>query len=90
MQKQASTEVLKACLHRYMEDGPRTRFSKRSLLAFAKGDLATLRMCLEEWQSKDYLRILRPLAECRDEEDCIEMKSFIGQKSPIRGFLNWQ
>lgn len=82
--------VLRAVLHKAMEDGPRTQFTKRNLIAFSKGDVETLKVCLEEWQSKGYLQILKPLAECKDEEICIEMKSFIEQKSPIRGFLNWQ
>jgi hypothetical protein len=73
-----------------MEDGPRTRFPKKYLLRLCRGDFETLNAALNDWQSKGYLEILKPLAECGDDEACIEMKSFIGQKSPIRGFLNWQ
>ena len=81
---------IKGVLHKAMEDGPRTRFTKRNLLAFSSGDTATLNTCLQEWQTRGYLQILKSLSECGDEEICIEMKSFIEQKSPIRGFLNWQ
>jgi hypothetical protein len=81
---------IKGVLHKAMEDGPRTRFTKRNLLAFSSHDAATLTACLHEWQSKGYLRIVKPLSECKDEDICIEMKSFIEQKSTIKGFLNWQ
>jgi hypothetical protein len=81
---------LKAVLHKVMEDGPRTRFTKRNLLAFSKGDVVTLKECLEEWQFKGYLEIVKPFEECQDNDVCVDMKSFIDQKSPIRGFLNWQ
>ena len=78
------------CLHKVMEDGPRTSFSKKYLVGISRGDVVTLNACLQEWQGKDYLQIIKPLDDCQDDEICIEMKSFIEQKSPIRGFLNWQ
>lgn len=82
--------IVKACLNRYTEDGRRTQFTKHNLIAFSKGDTVTLLACLHEWQAKGYLQIVKPLAECQDDDVCIEMKSFIEMKSPLPGFLNWQ
>jgi len=66
------------------------RINLELLLRYAKGDLETLKECLSIWESAGYLHILKRPERCRPDEDCVEMIQFIEQKSPIKGFLNWQ
>ena len=66
------------------------RISQSLLLTYAKGDMATLKECLEQWEREGHLRIIKQPDLCQPDEPCVEMFRFIDQKSPIKGFLNWE
>ena len=66
------------------------RITLALLQRYAENDIETLTECLNLWEKAGYLRILKPPEQCHPDENCVEMIQFVEQKSPIRGFLNWQ
>lgn len=87
-----NAEVLAARINHALEAGPTfgSKIKKRLLLEGAKGDTATLKECLIEWEARGLLKVLKKVDECASEDDCVEMLSFVGEKSPFKGWLNWQ
>lgn len=84
--------VIKALIN-YLLEGGQTRGTKiklRELFQYGIRDLALVDEALHEWRAQGYLVILKEPAECAPDDYCVEMLSFIDQKSPIKGWLNWQ
>lgn len=67
-----------------------TKITARHILVCGKNDLASIEAALEIWQRRGDIRIIKNLRQCAPEDYCIEMLSFIDQKSPIKGWLNWE
>jgi hypothetical protein len=94
MMNEETYKVLRAGVNRILEDRQRSVFgtaiTSRDLSTYAFGDMATIEVALEKWERAGYIRILKPFRLCRPDEFCIEANSFIEQKSPIKGWLNWE
>lgn len=67
-----------------------TKIMASDLLTYGRHDLVTISEALNLWEKAGYIRILKPFAECGLGDYCIEAITFIEQKSPIKGWLNWQ
>jgi hypothetical protein len=67
-----------------------TKISKRHVLIYSGGDINGAAKQIESWERQGVLKILKQLQDALDDELCIELNQFIGQKSPIKGWLNWK
>lgn len=83
---------LQASINRWLEDGPTCGclFRYKDLLGAVHNDKAALHHWLDEWQQVGLLRILKNPVLCAPDDYCVEMRSFIGRNSPIKGWLNWE
>lgn len=80
---------LKAGINRILEGGVQ-KIKAVHITTYSHGDIEVIDNSLKEWQERGYLRILKPYQDCSPEEHCVEMIKFIDQKSPIKGYLNWE
>ncbi|HEX2853534.1 MAG TPA: hypothetical protein VHO24_09865 [Opitutaceae bacterium] len=67
-----------------------TKIKTADLLTYGRYDQATIEESLVRWETAGYIRILKPFSESGPEDYCIEAKSFLEERSPIKGWLNWQ
>lgn len=81
--------VLRAGLNRMLEDGYK-QIRAKHLYTYSKHDEETILSALDDWEKKNMLRILKPYKECLPDEYCIELLRFLDEKSPIRGYMNWE
>jgi hypothetical protein len=58
-------------------------------LVYAKGDMATLKESIVEWESRGILKIIKMPEECGPDDICVKLHRFIDQKGPIKNWLNW-
>ena len=79
-----------AFINKAMEDGPRDTFTKDQVERLSRAKDKELEEVLRKWEELGNVRILKPLTEAKPDEACIQMLRFIGQPSPIKGFLNWE
>jgi hypothetical protein len=82
-------DVLKAGINRMLEDGY-TKISAHNLLTYSKTDVEVILSSLDEWEGRGIIKILKPYLDCRPDDQCIEVLRFIDQKSPIKGYMNWE
>lgn len=80
---------LKAGINRILEDGV-FKIKARHLNVYSKGDIEVIEHFIPEWEKLGYLKIIKPYGQCAPNDTCVEMLQFIDQKSPIKGFLNWE
>lgn len=90
----AHNKSLRAGLNYILEGRQRsphgTKIKTTDLLVYGRYDELTIEESLIRWENAGYIRILKPFSECSPEDYCIEAKSFIEEKSPIKGWLNWE
>jgi len=67
-----------------------TKIKAADLLTYGRHDLATITESIVRWEKAGHLRILKPFDNCSPEDYCIEALTYIEEKSPIKGWLNWQ
>lgn len=79
------TFALKESINRFLDDGAR-RYTKKDLGAFGENDWVRIDQCLEEWQKRGLLKIVRPLNKAGAWDVVIEMLDYIDQRSP---WPNW-
>lgn len=81
--------VLKNAINRSLSDSISEYISGFTILGVLKNDPMVAVELLKNWEKQGLLEIL--LDELVPTKDpFVRMKSFIGMKSPIRGFLNWE
>lgn len=54
-----------------------SRVSKNTLMVYAGNDLGVLKQALEEWEQRGFIRRLRDISTAADDEECVELLSFI-------------
>lgn len=67
-----------------------TKISAEELVTYGRGDLRTIEEAISKWECAGIVRVLKPFQSCRPSDECIEATRFIEEKSPIKGWLNWQ
>ena len=55
---------------------------RKTLRVYGENDWPEIKAALREWEGKGYLRVLKDPEDAADEEICVEMLSYIEQKSP--------
>jgi hypothetical protein len=92
--KAYNRSVLAAGINYILEGRSRSPIGRKikasDIIAYAKGNKENAQRCIAEWEQQGILRLLKPLGSCDPDEFCVEMHMFIGQKSPIKGWLNWR
>lgn len=87
-------EVLRAGLNYILEGrciSPEgTKIAAKAIRVYGKDDVSTIKQALALWESQGKLRVLKDFSECAPGEYAVEMLAFIGEKSPIKNWLNWQ
>ena len=81
--------AFKAGINRMLEDGYK-RIQATHLFTYSFENIELIEESLEKWEKLGVLKILKPYRECSPNEYCIEMLKFIEQKSPIKGYMNWE
>jgi hypothetical protein len=66
-----------------------TKITRKHIVIYSGGDMEGACKLIENWDRQGILKIIKHPNSASDEEFCIELKMFINQKSPIRGWLNW-
>lgn len=66
-----------------------TKINKKHLRIYSEGDISGAFSVIKKWEQQNLLTILKNPTDASDDDFCIEMKRFVDQKSPIRGWLNW-
>lgn len=72
-----------------LEDGYK-KIEAKHLLVYSKNDSAVVTDSIQDWSQRGILKILKSYSECAPDDYCIEMLKFIDQKSPIKGYMNWE
>ena len=81
--------VLRAGINRMLEDGYK-KIKAKHLSTYSLQDVDTIICSLEDWKEKKMLNILKPYKDCHPDEYCIELLRFLDEKSPIKGYMNWE
>lgn len=81
--------ILRAGLNRMLEDGYK-KINASHLYIYSKHDSQVIEESIKEWSERGILKILKPYHECAPDDCCVEMLRFIDQKSPIKGYMNWE
>ena len=80
---------LRAGINRMLEDGYK-KIRAKHLNTYGFGDSEMIEDATKDWEYKNMLRILKPYKECEPDEYCIELLRFLDEKSPIKGYINWE
>jgi hypothetical protein len=67
-----------------------TKISRKHIVIYSGNDIDGAIKIIQTWEKQGVLKILKSPKEAADEDLCIELYRFIGQKSPITGWLNWE
>jgi hypothetical protein len=77
--------ALKESINRFLDDGTR-RYSKQDLGEFGAYDWPRIEACIQKWERRGLLKILKPLSEASNDDVVIEMLNYIDRESP---WPNW-
>jgi len=70
---------LKEAFNRYLDDGVHV-YTKRSVEAYGMGDWPRIEACLEEWQARGLVKIVKPLSSASEDEIVVEVFDFIDRR----------
>lgn len=82
-------EAFKAGINRMLEDGHKIIEAKH-LFIYSFGNTDLIETSLLKWQKTNTAKIVKPYRDCEPDDHCIELLKFIEQKSPIKGYMNWE
>ena len=80
-------------INRHLESGPACNadhLTATYILIYGHNDLSIIEPALKDWEARGLLKIIKPISECKPEDECVQMLSFIDQKSLFKNFLNWE
>jgi hypothetical protein len=64
--------ALKEAFNSYFHHGC-TTFTKHQVLAYGKGDRRRIEICLNDWESRNLLKILKPFETASDNEVIVKV-----------------
>ncbi len=71
--------LLKEAFNQYLHSGCRTH-TKREILVYGDRDLQRIEACLEDWKTRGYVEILKPLEEAQDPDIVVKVVDYIDAK----------
>ena len=81
---------LRNTIHRILDDSAQPFINRAAFCPSGAAFHPEVLTLLQEWEHLGYLKILCDPDHVENREPIVEMLSYIGQKSSIPGFLNWQ
>src|SRR6186713_2689786 len=84
-----SYDFVRGTIHRILDDTAQPYILRGALGQKGAVMAPELVGYLKQWERDGYLEILGDLDQMDQTQSAVRMLSYIGKKSPIPGFLNW-